>query len=109
MAIGWATKSDGLRVAWLIGVGLASGGVVLPPGPRSGRLLPYVSYVIVPLLLIGSAVTYGPELLAAFEQAGMDLYQESGQGDIRFTVLLNGSRALADRRWSAGALGRFPA
>jgi len=107
VAIGWATKSDGLRVAWLIGVGLAClVAWYYRPVPDRRRLVPYVSYVIVPLLLIVAAVSYGPELLAAFERASMDLYKESGQGDIRFTVWLNGLRALAESPivgWGPGA------
>lgn len=107
VAVGLATRSDGTRVAWLGSLGV----VCLiawyyNPVLRRGRLLPYVSHVIVPALLIVSAVTYGPELLAAFEQVGVDLYEQTGQGDIRLTVWLNGLRALAESPivgWGPGA------
>ena len=76
------------------------------PVLRRGRLLPYVSYVIVPVLLIGGAVTYGPELLAAFDRSRMDLYARGDQGEERFITWRNGLRALAESPlvgWGPGA------
>lgn len=107
VAVGLATKSDGLRVSWLASVGL----VCLiawyhRPLSRQGPLLPYISYIIIPALLVVSLVAFGPELLVMFERAATDLYADAGQGEIRFTVWLNGLRALAESPlvgWGPGA------
>jgi len=80
------------------------------PVLRRGRLLSCVSYLIVPALFIVSAVTYGPEILAALQQAGLDLYAKRGQGETRFTVWGNGLRALAESPlvgWGPGAFSGY--
>ena len=97
VAIGLAVKSDALRVGWLsAAVMICLMAWYSRPVFRRRRLLSYVSYVIVPVLLIAAAVTYGPELLAAFEQIAADLYAQGDQGEERFTVWGNGLRALAE-------------
>jgi O-antigen ligase len=111
VAIGLATQSDACRVAWLASVGMICLVAWFSrPVLRRGRLLPYVSYLIVPALLIASAVTYGPEVLAALQQAGLDLYAERGQGEKRFTTWGNGLRALAESPlvgWGPGAFSGY--
>ena len=108
VAIGLAVKSDALRVGWLsAAVMICLMAWYSRPVFRRRRLLSYVSYVIVPVLLIAAAVTYGPELLAAFEQAAMDLYQQGDQGEERFTAGAMACALSPSRRWSAGVLGRF--
>ena len=77
-----------------------------PDTPSGTVCLPYISYIIIPALLIVSSVTFGPELLVMFERAATDLYADAGQGEIRFTVWLNGLRALAESPlvgWGPGA------
>ena len=107
VAVGLATKSDALRVAWLSSVGIVCLiSWYFRPVLHRDRLLPYVSYLLVPALFIVSAVAYGPEFMAAFERAVTDMYGERDQGQVRFTVWRNGLRALAESPlvgWGPGA------
>jgi O-antigen ligase len=96
IAVGLATASDGLRVAWLGGLGVIGMIAWLRPGLRRGSLLQYIFYVIIPLLIATGAVALGPEIIAGLERVATSVYEEGDQGKIRIAAWLNGLRAMAE-------------
>jgi O-antigen ligase len=106
-AIGLAIKSDALRVGWLSALGMMC--LIAwysRPVFQQGRLLPYVGYVIVPVLLVVGAVVQGPEIVSELRKVAVDVYEERDQGHGRLIVWRNGLRAIAESPlvgWGPGA------
>jgi O-antigen ligase len=93
--VGLATWSDGLRVAWLgtlAVIGFVLWGRALR---RSSGPLMYLTYLIVPALMLVLGIGLGGQLLSYFEGVGQRVYSEGGQGDIRIAAWENGLRAIA--------------
>lgn len=106
IAIGLATASDGLRVAWLGSLGIVGMIAWFRPMHHRGSLVPYVFYVMVPVLLVFGTVALGPQIIAGIEQAATSVYEEGNQGQKRITAWVNGLHAMAESPlvgWGPGA------
>jgi hypothetical protein len=90
LMVGLATFGDGLRLAWIVGLGglaaLAWWRAVLR---MRGRFV-YITHALVPFVIIFSILTLGDELVNRAWEVGEATYQEGGQGNTRITHWMHG-------------------
>jgi O-antigen ligase len=83
VAVGMATQSDALRVAWVGGLGAAGGLLWLHSIARGrGRYL-FVSYLLVPFAVIYFGAVLGDDLAREVNERFQRMYGEYDQGEAR--------------------------
>lgn len=96
IAVGLATQSDALLVAWVSGAGCLTLTTWwrLTRSPNAGHATRMVLAIIAPLVLISAGLAYGPRLLSTAEVAFETMYDYGGQGAGRITLWDHGLEAI---------------
>jgi O-antigen ligase len=94
-AVGITTQSDGLRVAWAAALCVAGGFLWYRVTARGRSSWLYISHVIIPVLVLVVAVSYGGAVVEYLSRISEGTYAEGDQGAKRFTLWLNGLAAIA--------------
>jgi O-antigen ligase len=83
---GFATRSDSLRVAWVAGFGAIGALLFYRVTMRGRSRWLYVSHVVIPVLVVAVGVVYGDAVVGYLSRVAEDVYAESDQGELRFTL-----------------------
>lgn len=93
--VGIASKSDGLRVAWLTAFSVTGALLWLRVVLRGRTRWLYVSHVIVPFLIVFGALSFGDAFVDYAYRAAEGIYEERDQGAKRFTQWFSGLEVIA--------------
>jgi O-antigen ligase len=95
MVAGIATKSDGLRVAWVVSSGVIGLLMFYRVTARGRSRWLHISHVVIPVLLVMAVIFFGDELVARLSGVAEGIYAEGDQGEKRFTLWAHGLQAIA--------------
>jgi hypothetical protein len=94
IAVGIATQSDALRLAWA-GTSVAVGSILWVQSLMRGRgRFLFVSYFLVPFLLIYFGTFFGHEIIFKIDRVVEGSYDEFGQGEDRMRLWSHGLDAI---------------
>jgi O-antigen ligase len=94
IALGLASMSDALRVAWVGTLGTVGGILWLRSIVEGrGRFL-FIPYILVPLTVTSFGVVFGEDFVLKAQEVMQRIYEEGEQGEKRFTLWLYGLQAI---------------
>jgi O-Antigen ligase len=96
VAVGVATKSDGMRVAWAASLGAIAAVLFYQVTMRGRSRWLHVSHLIIPVLVVVAGVSFGDEIAAYVTRVAEEIYAEADQGDKRFTLWRHGLQAISE-------------
>ncbi len=94
VAAGFATKSDGMRVAWVASFGAICSMLFYRVTMRGRSRWLHVSHVIIPALVVVVGVYFNEEIVTYFSGVAEGVYAEGDQGEKRFTLWGHGLEAI---------------
>lgn len=96
IAAGVATKSDGLRVGWLAGLGAVFAVHLYRVSIRGQSKWLAVSHFLLPALVVVIGLSFGKELTTYVYDVAEGVYAEGDQGEKRFILWLHGLQAIRE-------------
>lgn len=96
IAAGLATKSDGMRVAWVVSMGAIAAVLFYQVTMRGRSRWLHISHLIIPILVVVAGVSFGDELAAYVTRIAEEIYAEGDQGEKRFILWWNGLHAIRE-------------
>jgi O-antigen ligase len=97
VAVGLASLSDALMLAWVVGATVAAAGWWTRIARR--RTLPFWTaagvWILLPALLLAAAVLVGYPAYQSLSEAGSTVYDQGGQGSVRMVLWTYGVDAIA--------------
>ena len=94
VAAGLASKSDGMRVAWVASAGAICSLLFYRVTMRGRSRWLHISHVIIPALVVVFGVYFNEEIVTYFSGVAEGVYAEGGQGAERFTLWGHGLEAI---------------
>ena len=95
-AAGFATQSDGMRVAWAGSAGAIYALLLYRVTLRGRSRWLYVSHLIVPALVVVVGISFGEQIVTSLAGVADDIYADRDQGEKRFTLWLHGLQAIRE-------------
>ena len=96
VAAGLATKSDGMRVAWIASLGAVFTLLLYRVVMRGRSRWLHISHVILPALVVVVGVSFGADIVEHLSHVADDVYSEGDQGEKRFTLWFHGFQAIQE-------------
>jgi O-antigen ligase len=94
-AAGFATQSDGLRVAWVGSLGVVAVLLFYRVTMRGRSRWLHISHVIMPALVVVAGISLSDEIATYVYDVADGIYAEGHQGEQRFTLWAHGMEAIA--------------
>jgi hypothetical protein len=96
VAAGLATKSDGMRVAWIASLGAIAALLFFQVTMRGRSRWLHVSHLIIPALVVVVGIFFGKDLVTYAIGVAESIYAEGAQGETRFTLWRHGLQAIGE-------------
>jgi O-Antigen ligase len=95
VAAGIATRSDGMRVAWVASLGAIFGLLFYRVTMRGRSRWLHVTHIIIPALVVIVGIFFGDEIVTQITRIAGDVYAEGDQGEKRFILWAHGLEAIS--------------
>ena len=95
VAAGLATRSDGMRVAWVVALGAIGTVLFYRVSLRGRSRWLHISHVIIPALVVVAGAFFADDLIAQFSRIVEEVYAEGDQGEKRFILWRHGLQVIS--------------